>query len=156
MEDVNEVNVSVVEMNSKSTLRKLNLNQTLSEIRRRVEEDTISRISFFRKLNDEIDEVRVSDEHEWFLREIITNVNGRYILYIKKSYWNTLINNRRLDYGRTMSFDGIKVAEKRAFKMKDCELTEFGADGHGEGTIKFSSKEDWIKKTNLFFSANFS
>ncbi|CAB5369750.1 unnamed protein product [Rhizophagus irregularis] len=63
----------------------------------------------------------------------------------------SILNKKyKLDYGRTMSFDGIKKANNRAFIMKDCELTEINTEGYKKGELKFESKEDWMRKTNLF------
>ncbi|RIA96136.1 hypothetical protein C1645_755811 [Glomus cerebriforme] len=53
-----------------------------------------------------------------------------------------------------MTFDGIKKANKRAFKMKYCDLNEIDAEGCRKGDIKFRSTKDWMMKTNLFFSTD--
>src|SRR5207248_11107495 len=51
-----------------------------------------------------------------------------------------------------MSFDGIKSANKKAFTIKDCELKEVKAEGYKKGKFEFDTREDWIKKTNLFIN----
>ncbi|PKK79143.1 hypothetical protein RhiirC2_728021, partial [Rhizophagus irregularis] len=38
--------------------------------------------------------------------------------------------------------------------MKDCEITEIKAKGYKKDKLEFESKEDWMKKTNLFFSTD--
>ncbi|GBC33912.2 hypothetical protein GLOIN_2v1837368 [Rhizophagus irregularis DAOM 181602=DAOM 197198] len=70
---------------------------------------------------------------------------------LEKPSWKILNEKCKLDYGCTMSFDGIKKADNRAFIMKDCELTEIDTTkGYKKGELKFKSKEDWMRKTNLF------
>ena len=41
---------------------------------------------------------------------------------------------------------------KKAFKMNDCELN--GINSYKKDRLEFESKEDWMKKTNLFFSSD--
>src|SRR2546423_8931579 len=141
--NANEVIVSVVERNSKSILKKLVLNQKLSEIREELDFNK-DKVSFFRKVNDDkFDDIAEKDENKFSLRDVVTVDNENYFLYIKKrSYWNTLNDIRKLDFGRTMNYGGIEVAKERAFIVENCEIDDEIVGGLGEGRIEFSSKED--------------
>src|SRR6185437_1836726 len=97
-------------------------------------------------------EIALKDEENIRLDEIIDK-NGN-ILYIKCIDWNYLNNSCKLDYGRTMTFDGINNATKRAFQMKNCELTEIGTEGFKKEVVEFKTCEDWMMKRNLFFSVD--
>jgi hypothetical protein len=100
-------------------------------------------------------EIALEKEENYRLNEIIDK-NGN-ILYLKQCStpdWNYLNNYCKLDYGCTMTFNGIKKAYKRVFVMKDCELTRIGAEGYREGFIEFKSNNDRIMKNNLFFSTD--
>jgi hypothetical protein len=135
------------------TLKKLNLADNLSVIRNN--NDIDNTLLFTTKLSDGYAKIEREDEKKYILKEIIITKNDQNILYLmRKPCWDIFNNNCELDYGRTMSFDGIKKANKRAFKMKDCELTEIKAKGYKKGYLEFESKEDWMKKTNLFFSSD--
>ncbi|CAB4426269.1 unnamed protein product [Rhizophagus irregularis] len=101
-------------------------------------------------VREEFIEVEREDEGNFLLKEIITDDN---ILYLNRIDWKLLSNQHKLDYGCIMSYDGIKKANKRAFTMKDCELTEIKGKGYKKDKLEFKSKEDWIKKTNLFLSS---
>ncbi|EXX68660.1 hypothetical protein RirG_103140 [Rhizophagus irregularis DAOM 197198w] len=138
---------------SQYTSKKLNLADNLSDIRNN--NDIDNTLLFSTKLSDGYAKIEREDEKKYSLKEIITINNNLNILYLmRKPCWDIFNNNCELDYGCTMSFDGIKKATKRAFKMKDCELTEIKAKGYKKGYLEFESKEDWMKKTNLFFSSD--
>ncbi|PKC62962.1 hypothetical protein RhiirA1_520482 [Rhizophagus irregularis] len=137
-------------------LDRLNLTDNLSNIRLELEKrNTIDEtLSFSKKTpENEFAEIELENEKIFFLENIIDNVNSYYFLYLIKNSrpsWKILNEKCKLDYGCTMSFDGIEKADKRAFIMKDCELTEIKTGGHERGKLEFESKEDWMKKTNLF------
>jgi len=104
--------------------------------------------------NYEFAEIPLEKEEDFSLTDIICESGDYYILYLKQSSkvnWSILNNLRNLDYGCTMTFDGIDKAKKRAFEMKDCVLTEIDAEGCRRGSVEFKSKNDWMMKTNLFF-----
>uniref|UniRef100_U9STW6 DUF7431 domain-containing protein n=1 Tax=Rhizophagus irregularis (strain DAOM 181602 / DAOM 197198 / MUCL 43194) TaxID=747089 RepID=U9STW6_RHIID len=117
-------------------LYRLSLTDDLSNIRKELEKyniinDTLLFSKKSEKSENEFSEILHEYEEKLLLKEIIDNAN---------SY-----------YGCTMSFDGIKKADNRAFIMKDCELTEIDTTkGYKKGELKFKSKEDWMRKTNLF------
>ncbi|GBC01723.1 hypothetical protein RclHR1_04300005 [Rhizophagus clarus] len=161
--------INIVEESSEScTLRRLNLEDSLSDIRKN-DKNINNSLLFSKKLNNDIRDnneinevtklsekyakIESEDEKNYHLREIITVINEQnYLFLMKRPCWNIFNSNCKLDYGCTMSFDGIKKANKRAFKMKDCELTEIKAKGYKKDKLEFESKEDWMRKTNLFFS----
>ncbi|CAB4376495.1 unnamed protein product [Rhizophagus irregularis] len=139
-----------------SILKRLNPDDCLSDVRKELESsNTINDMLIFSKkigdIGDEFIEVEREDEEYFLLKEIITDDK---ILYLNRLDWKLLNNQHKLDYGCIMSFDGIKKANKRAFTMKDCELTEIKGKGYKKDKLEFESKEDWIKKTNLFFSSD--
>ncbi|GBB93564.1 hypothetical protein RclHR1_21990002 [Rhizophagus clarus] len=160
--------IKTIEDSSQINLKKLNLEDFLCDIRNN-NNDINDSLLFSKKLNQDIPDdggidnatklseeyakIERKDEKIYRLKEIITIKNEQYILYLTKSpCWNIFNVNCKLDYGCTMSFDGIKKANKRAFKMKDCELTEIKTKGYKKDKLEFKSKEDCMKKTNLFFS----
>ena len=71
-------------------------------------------------------EIALEKEENFLLNEIIDE-NILYLKQCSKINWKFLNNLRQLDYGCTMTFDGIEKANKRPFEMKDCELTEINA-----------------------------
>src|SRR3954451_20260313 len=118
-------------------LYRLNLDCKLPDIRKKLEKyntinDTLSFSSKFPKKdrdgNDNFTEIKREIEYTKNLREIvINNESESRILYLMKNPnpgWKCLNEQFRLDYGRTMSYDGIKIAKKKAFTMKNCELSE--------------------------------
>jgi hypothetical protein len=142
-------------LSSQCISKKLNLKDKLSDIRNS-DDDINDTLLFSTKLSDGgYAKIERENEKNYRLKEIITINNNQYILYLKlNSYWKILNDNCKLDYGCTMSFDGIKRANKRAFIMKDCELTKNVVEEYMKAKLKFESKNDWIMKTNLFFSSD--
>ncbi|RGB25100.1 hypothetical protein C1646_821229 [Rhizophagus diaphanus] len=141
-------------------LDRLNLTDNLSNIRLELEKrNTIDEtLSFSTKTpENEFAEIERENEKIFFLKNIIVDVDSCYFLYLIKNSrpsWKILNEKCKLDYGCTMSFDGIKKADKRAFIMKDCELTEIKTGGYERAKLEFESKEDWMKKTNLFIEGD--
>ncbi|CAB4426254.1 unnamed protein product [Rhizophagus irregularis] len=137
-------------------LDRLNLTDNLSNIRLELEKrNTINETLSFSKKTPENEFAEIERENEgiFFLKNIIDDVNSCYFLYLIKNSrpsWKILNEKCKLDYGCTMSFDGIKKADKRAFIMKYCELTEIKTGGYEIDKLEFESKVDWMKKTNLF------
>ncbi|RGB23895.1 hypothetical protein C1646_773852 [Rhizophagus diaphanus] len=148
-------------------LCRLSLTDDLSSIRKELEKyniinDTLSFSKISKKSENgsycnssqpEFAEIVHEYEKKFPLKEIIDDVNSCNYLYLMNNSSpsrSTLNKKHKLDYGRTMSFDGIKKANNRAFIMKDCELNEINAEGYKKGELKFESKEDWMRKTNLF------
>ncbi len=144
---------------SASKVKKLNLNSNLSDIRKELEKkNDMSLLLFAEKLNNnEFAEIDCDDENDMLLSDIVFDNSGNNFLYLQKNSspcWNHLNKKCKLAHGRTMSFDGIEIAEKKAFTINDCEFHLVGAEGYKKGQLEFKSEEDWMKKTNLFFDIN--
>src|SRR5437763_1651861 len=128
---------------------RLKLKDNLLIVRQELEKDKFidNSLLFSRKYLDksfEFAEISLEKEEDYLLNEIIGNEK---ILYLKRSSkldWNCLNELRKLDYGCTMIFDEIKKANKKAYKMKNCELNEMGSEGCKVGVVEFGSKEDWM------------
>ncbi|GES72671.1 hypothetical protein GLOIN_2v1549518 [Rhizophagus clarus] len=134
-----------------SFLKKLNRKDKLSKVR-----EVLSCDDKFLFLKS-IDGSTVEDEENFLLEEILsTDVWDNQTIYLKKlTYWEILNKEHKLDYGRTISSDGTKTANKRAFILKDFdELKEI--DEYGQGTIEINSNEDLLKNRNLFFDTDIS
>ncbi|CAI2175511.1 8432_t:CDS:1, partial [Funneliformis geosporum] len=104
---------------------------------------------FAKKNNRLLAEILRNEEIYNKLNEIL---DGNILYLVKNSIpdWKFLNVKRNLDYGRTVTLDGIKIAKKRAFEMKQCKITE--SDKCKNGKIEFSTYENWVKETNLFFT----
>src|SRR6266496_1342512 len=137
---------------------RLNLADNLSIIRKnKLGDNTLLFSRKYSKNNDDdgFAEIAFEEEKNYYLNEIIDK--DKKILYLKqcsKPDWEWLNKEHKLDYGCTMTFDGIKKADKRAFEMKNCELKEIGAEGYRKGLVEFRSSEDRMMKKNLFFSTD--
>ncbi|GBC02705.1 hypothetical protein RclHR1_04770003 [Rhizophagus clarus] len=149
----NLVPVCVNILNVRSSLKKLNLHDNLSKIREILSCDT--KLTFLKNIDGS--PIEVEDERNFLLKEILTTDawNNQSIYLRKQIYWDTLNENHKLDYGRIMSDEGTKTADKRAFKLKDFdELKEI--DRHGKGTVEINSNEELIKNKNLLFNIDVS
>ncbi|CAB4378659.1 unnamed protein product [Rhizophagus irregularis] len=150
------VNIQIINgLSPQCISKKLNLEDILSDIRNS-DDDINDTLSFSTKLiNGEHAKIEREVEKYFRLKEIITIDNDQYILYLRiNSDWKFLNDKCKLDYGCTMSYDGIKKANKRAFVMKDCELTKIGVEGYKNGQLEFKSGKDLMMKTSLFFSSD--
>ncbi|CAI2182825.1 5770_t:CDS:2 [Funneliformis geosporum] len=84
--------------------------------------------------------VRVLDEKGSILDEVIVKNQDDYNLYLMYSNtWEFLNYKHKLDYGRTMTDDGIKTVYTRGFIMKFGEVSECGAKGCVEDRVEISS-----------------
>ncbi|CAB4430327.1 unnamed protein product [Rhizophagus irregularis] len=142
---------------------RLSLSDNLFTIRKELEKDSsindtlLFSQKYFENNKYEFAEINLEKEKYFLLNEII--YESEKILYLKKSSkldWNYFNELRKLDYGRTITSEGTKRANKRAFKMKNCEMTELGAEGCQKKHVKFKSIEERMMKTNLFFSCDIS
>jgi hypothetical protein len=165
-----DVSVQVGIKSSKSVLVSLNLNNNLLEIRQILKQnseiemnDTLSFAKKISRVNSDgtneymPSEIASEDESEKILDDIVEKIDGNVILYLEKNSkpnWKFLNDKCKLEHGRTITIDGIKKAEKKAFIMTNCEMTEIGAEGCRKEIIEFNSNEDRIMKTELSFSGN--
>lgn len=145
---------------------RLNLSHNLSSVRKELEKKSYIKntLLFSKKYSEnnnknEFAEIALEDEDITLLDYIIDKGEnkGDKILYLKKSSnpdWKVLNNLRRLDYGRTITSNGIKIADKRAFKMKNCKMTEIGGEGCQKGEVETKSIKERIMRKNLFFSSD--
>jgi hypothetical protein len=151
-------NVSVTVQIGDSPLQQLinlNLDDNLSNIRKELEKNKIidDTLSFSKKIYDEFSEIT---SEEVLLKEIVEIKDEKYFLYLIKNLpdWETLNGLHKLDYGCTVTFDEIKMATERVFKIKDCKLTRIDGEGYRSGKLEFEPQDDWTKKTNFFFNIN--
>ncbi|CAB4415373.1 unnamed protein product [Rhizophagus irregularis] len=161
----NNVGITVEYMDQK-TLQlpqfiQLNLSENLSKIRQRLNDRGIinSTLSFVRKYdgNSRFAEIAFEEEENISLNEIVRKSEDTRILSLttcSKFNWKVLNQLRKLDYGCTMTSDGIKKADKRAFEMKDCIFEEIGNEECKAGEFNSSSCEKEMMDKNLFFNAD--
>ncbi|CAB4414885.1 unnamed protein product [Rhizophagus irregularis] len=161
----NNVGITVEYMDQK-TLQlpqfiQLNLSENLSKIRQRLNDRGIinSTLSFVRKYdgNSRFAEIAFEEEENISLNEIVRKSEDARILSLttcSKFNWKVLNQLRKLDYGCTMTSDGIKKADKRAFEMKDCIFEEIGNEECKAGEFNSSSCEEEMMDKNLFFNAD--
>ncbi|CAI2172233.1 19207_t:CDS:2, partial [Funneliformis geosporum] len=118
--------------------------------------------SFSRKLDaTKLVEINNEEEDNVRLSEIIEVINDSdnqviYLYLIKCSTydWKILNDLCNLDFGRTTTLYGNKIADERAFIMKDCEMIKIGAVGCDHRTIVIQSVEERVMIENLFFSSD--
>jgi hypothetical protein len=146
---------------STSKMEKLNLDSKLSDIRRRLEKNnTINDTYLFStRHKNEFEEIERDYEDDMLLNEIIEkldNSENKFLYLMKNSrlYWKFFIKECDIEYGRTVSFDGIKISNKRLFIVQDCGFNLFSAEKYNKGRFECKSKVDWLKERNLFFSTN--
>ncbi|CAB5388604.1 unnamed protein product [Rhizophagus irregularis] len=152
---------------SAKTVR-LNLENNLSIIRQELKDKKFidNTLLFSTKYrednnNDNINygfsEIKLEEEESYLLNEVIVTIDENNILYLKQCSepdWKCLNKLRKLDYGCTMTSNGISKADKRAFEIEDCELFKIGAEGCRKGIVESKSNNDRIMKKNLIFSTD--
>jgi hypothetical protein len=146
---------------SASKMKKLNLDSNLSDIRKELEKNnTINDIFLFStKRKNVFEEIDRDYEDDMLLSDIIEKFDNSedkflYLMKYSRPYWKFFIKECELEYGCTMSFDGIKIAKKRVFIVEDCEFKLFSVERYKKGQLKCKSEEDWMKERNLFFNTN--
>src|SRR2546421_12020190 len=110
-----------------SWAQKLNLDDDLSKIRKdlKIENTTL----FSKKIRYNLYfYIKFDDEKSYRLSDIIGDHN---ILYLKMPDWNDLqlklkLGQLKLGHGRTINSDGIKIANKEAFTIKDNKMSKIG------------------------------
>ncbi|CAB5369952.1 unnamed protein product [Rhizophagus irregularis] len=140
-------------------MKKLNLENNLSNIRKELKKyiNDMNILLFAIKIGQKFAKTELDDENDTILNDIIFENSGIKFLYLMKNsnpIWKYLNEKCKLDYGRITSFEGIKEANSKAFKLKDCEFKPIDSNGYKKGRLEFKSEEDWMKKTNLFFDTD--
>ncbi|CAB4427086.1 unnamed protein product [Rhizophagus irregularis] len=144
---------------SKRVLASLNLGEKLSNIRKKLEQNSKVKMndtfSFTNKVgqidnNNILAEIAKEDEERMILEKIINKEDK--ILYLKSEPdWKFLKDRHKLEYGITST---LEKANKKAFTiMEDCKMTEI-VDGCKYSTIEIDSEEDQIMKNDLFLAAD--
>ncbi|PKY42181.1 hypothetical protein RhiirA4_540209 [Rhizophagus irregularis] len=101
-------------------------------------------------------EIELEEEENYLLDEIIGENKILYLKQCSEPDWKCLNELRKLNYGCSMTFNGIEKAGERAFVMENCELTKIGAEGCRKGFVESKSNNDSIMKKNLIFSTDFN
>jgi hypothetical protein len=137
----------------------LNANDNLSKIREELKKNDMiemnDALSFAKKETNVLSEIGV-DEKSISLNDILDG-NVLYLMKSSKCNWKFLNDRFHLEYGLSITSDGIKKAKKKAFIIKDwkdCKMTKIGAKGCQKGTFEFNSNEYWGMKSNLLFTGN--
>ncbi|GBC32629.2 hypothetical protein GLOIN_2v1471308 [Rhizophagus irregularis DAOM 181602=DAOM 197198] len=162
-------NVVVVRIDQKASqpcnIVHFNLLDDLSKVRLQLEKREMidSTLSFARKFiengNSKFAEIEFEDEEDILLDKIVhqsEESEDTFILNLmtcSRFNWKILNKLHKLDYGRTMTSDGIKRADKRAFEMKNCIL-EIGNKECETGIFTSESSEDLMMDKNLFFNTD--
>src|SRR3954452_20882264 len=103
---------------------RLNQEDNLSKIRKELRNfniETNDSISFVSRNKNEIS---YEIEKEIFLKDIIVENDSFYLMQSEILNWRYFNETLKLDYGRILKFDKIEKANKRAFTMDKCKLTE--------------------------------
>jgi len=133
----------------------LNLEDTLPNIRKELRFNNVDindSISFVSRNKSEIS---YEMEKERVLKDIMDEDNSFYLMQSERLNWRYFNESLKLDYGRIQkSVRKIVQANKRAYTMENCELTKNGINGFKKETFESASSEDWMKKTNLFFTSD--
>ncbi|EXX64602.1 hypothetical protein RirG_141150 [Rhizophagus irregularis DAOM 197198w] len=154
---------SKVRINVSKTIQ-LELEDKLSDIREKLKKDGTIKMNdtllfsknFYNKDKFELTAISRENEKEITLNNIIEEASNDNetsftlsLIETSRPYWKFLNERHKLDFGCTMTSNGIKRANQRAFKMEACQLAEI--DIKKDEMAKFNSLEDWMIKKNLFF-----
>jgi hypothetical protein len=154
---VNSTNVQDDDASSKLVLVNLNLKNSLSKIREKLEQNSIVKMndtfSFAKKINNiggnSLAEIAREEEEETTLESIIDKEGETLYLKLKPD-WKYFIDKLKLEYGRNAT---LEKANKRAFTIVDCEINEI-VNGYENSTIQIDSKEIKIIKNDLLLIAD--
>ncbi|CAI2173616.1 2989_t:CDS:2, partial [Funneliformis geosporum] len=118
--------VKVYYPTSDSNLARLKLDDYLSTVRKELVIN--DKLSFSPNIH-EMFKVSKSDEGKFRLKEIIVQNCKEYNLYLTHSkLWEHLNEKHKLNYGRTITSDGIKTKGNKLFNMKGGDLRKLGAN----------------------------
>ncbi|CAB4379867.1 unnamed protein product [Rhizophagus irregularis] len=159
VQDDIDITVQIDDPQSKRVLVSLNLREKLSNIRKKLEQNSKVKMndtfSFTNKVgqinnNNILAEIAKEDEEGVTLEKIINKKDK--ILYLKSEPdWKFLKDKHKLEYGIAST---LEKANKKAFTiMEDCKMTEI-VDGCKYSTIEIDSEEDQIMKNDLLLVAD--
>lgn len=159
----NKLKVRVIVNYSKSSEPKiveltLTLKDNLPAIREILKNDNTIEMNdtllFSKKFTDgKLAKISLENEKDFTLNDIIEKSNDVETSYTLRlietsTYWKFLIH--KLDFGCTMTSNGIKRANQRAFITEACQLNEIDITEDEE--VEFNSWEDRMIKKSLFCS----
>lgn len=148
---------------SKSKIVELTPKDNLPAIRETLKNDDTIKMNdtllFSKKFTDDkLAEISRENEKDFTLNDIIEKPNDMETSYTLRlietsTYWKFLNDLHKLDFGCTMTSNGINRANKRAFITESCQLNEIYIT-KDDDEVKFDSLEDRMIKKNLFFVPN--
>jgi hypothetical protein len=140
-------------------LVRLNPNEYLSKIRQELEKNSNILMEDIHLFAMKSNVIAREVEKYWKLSDIIEKRNNdMFLCLVKISTSNVrfLIDQFKLEYGRTITSSGIKVTGEKAFIIKEtgCKLDEFGARSYGTTEYEFNSNESEVMKMVSYLSNN--
>ncbi|CAB5395012.1 unnamed protein product [Rhizophagus irregularis] len=160
VQDDVDITVQIDDPPSKFVSVNLNNKDTLSNIRRKLVQNSKVKmndaLSFANKINNNdntggssLADIAKEDEEKIILENIIDK--GSKTLYLKSEPdWKFFKDKLELEYGRT---ETLKKANKRAFTIVGCEMNEV-VDGYENSTIQIGLEEDKIIKNDFLLIAD--
>ncbi|RIA83677.1 hypothetical protein C1645_880355 [Glomus cerebriforme] len=142
-----------------SSLIKLEITNTLSEIREQLEQDsTIGMDDTLLFLDSESFEISRKKEADCRLKDLITNNDTNHTIYLRnhKCSINYIKCKLELEYGRILNPDNAKIniADKRAFVIRDRDIESTDPEETScDDEIRINSKKSWENKIDSFLNA---
>src|SRR5581483_1232633 len=124
--------------------------ENLSSIRKKLRQNSVKMDHSFAFAKEDGTLIAREDEENITLEEVADTKNK--VLHLRKDFkpnWESLNERLKLDFGR---LDEFKIAERRAYVLKDCEMNEFVE--HKEDSIEIGSNESETRTKNLFLAAD--
>ncbi|CAG8665116.1 44223_t:CDS:2, partial [Gigaspora margarita] len=153
-EDAEPLTEITVVINEEEVLvLKLNVKNKLNKIREKFE--SYEEIEMANNVNFTKNGVMINitnDEKTFELKEILVG-NKVYLKRKKKPSWRDLVRKFKLEYGRNYEENKDKVANKKAFIIKDCEFDVFTSDEYCYDDVTISSTDELIQNKSLFLKA---
>ncbi|CAG8454860.1 3027_t:CDS:2 [Gigaspora rosea] len=128
--------ITVVINEEEVLVSKLNVNNKLNEIRKKFKS---------------YEEIKMSVNVNFTKNGVIINTNDEKTFELKE----ILIENKKfkLEYGRNYEENKNKVANKKAFTIKDCEFDVFDSDEYGYDDVTISSTDELVQNKSLLLKA---
>ncbi|CAG8469581.1 14926_t:CDS:1 [Gigaspora margarita] len=150
LNETNEIGIIVVIDNNKASV-KLNSKDRLNEVRRVLESNNIIKMTTDINFTNGEAVIDIDDEGEFELEEILVDTNKIHLK--RRPNWRELEKRFKLGYGRNYEENKDKVANKKAFIIKDCEFDVFLSDDYYYDTVTISSEDELIRNKSLFLKA---